>query len=144
MFLELIVQIHDMKDVHELTLILVQALNLYIKYRSGIDLDTVMLENVLGQSYLVLVLDVHELMLRLLVVRIYLQMTQYSKIRDPLVTDMGGHPLCQERIGMKEEPSLCDTVRLVVELVGHQLVEIFKFLLLKYLGMQPCNTVYRI
>ena len=69
---QLIVEIHHMKDVQKLTLILVQTFYLYIKDGTGIYLDTVVLHDVLSQTHFVLVLDIHKLLLRLLVVRINL------------------------------------------------------------------------
>ena len=61
-----------MQDVHQLALILVQSLNLNIKNRTRIYIDAVVLFDVFCQTYLVLVLDVHKLVLALLVIHIQL------------------------------------------------------------------------
>ena len=45
---------------------------------------------------------------------------------------------------MKQETSLCDTVCLVVELLRHHLIEVLQLLFLQDLGVQSCNTVYRV
>ena len=44
---------------------------------------------------------------------------------------------------MKQEAALCDTVRLVVELVREVLSELLKRLSLEDLGVQARNAVYR-
>ena len=41
------------------------------------------------------------------------------------------YPVSQERVAVKKESSLCDTVGLVVELLGHHLVEVLKLSLFK-------------
>ena len=43
---------------------------------------------------------------------------------------------------MEKESSLGDAVGLIVELIGHHLVEVFELPLLKDLGVEPCHTVY--
>ena len=43
---------------------------------------------------------------------------------------MSGYPVCKQRVSMKKESSLGDTVRLIVELLRHHLVEVFQLLLL--------------
>ena len=45
---------------------------------------------------------------------------------------------------MKEESPLRDPVRLVVELLRIHIVEVLQRVVLQYLGMKPCNTVYGI
>ena len=56
---------HNMHNVQELSLVLMQSLNLYIEDRSRINLNTVVLLNILRKANLVLILDVHELLLAL-------------------------------------------------------------------------------
>ena len=121
-----------------------KSLNLYIEDRAGIYFDSVVLQDVLCQTHLVLVFDVHKLLLCLLVVRIDLELMDLRKICDPVVTHMRCHPVCQQRIRMQQETSLCDAVCLVVEFLGHHLVEIFEFLMLQDLRVQSCHAVDRI
>ena len=59
-----------MKDVHELSLVLVKTFYLNIEDGTRIDIDAVVLLDVLCKTDLVLVLDVHELLLALLVIHI--------------------------------------------------------------------------
>ena len=121
---ELVIQVHNMQDVEELSLVLVQSLDLYVEDRSGIDFDSVVLEDVLGQTDFVLVLDVHELLLRLGVIRIDLQFLHVGQICDPLIADLIGDPLCKVGIAVQQESSLCDAVGLIVELLREHLVEV--------------------
>ena len=57
---------------------------------------------------------------------------------------MIGDPVSQQRVRMHQETSLCNTVCLVIEFLRIHLVEIFQLLFFQDLGMQSCNTVYRI
>ena len=52
-----------MQDIQKLTLILMQSLYLYIKDGAGINLDTIVLQNVLRKTYLVLIFDIHKFLL---------------------------------------------------------------------------------
>ena len=131
-----------MKYVEQLPLILMQALYLHVKDRPGVDLDSVMLKNILGKAHLILILDVHEFLLCFRIIGIDLKLADGGKIGDPLVSDVIGNPVCQKLVSVKQETPLCDPVCLVVELLGEHLVEIAKFLFLKDLCMEPCNTVY--
>ena len=144
MFFDLVIQIHNMQNVHELTFVLVQTLNLYIEDRTRVYLNAVVLQNVFCKAHLVLIFDIHELLLCLLVIRINLQLGELCQVCHPSVSDMVCHPVCQQRVAVKQETSLCDTVRLVVEFVRIHLVEILQFLFFQDFRMQPCNTVYRI
>ena len=119
-----------------------QTLDLYVEDRAGIHIDAIVLLDVFGQTQLVLILDVHEFLLSLLVIRIDLQPAHLGQIRDPLVADMGCNPVCKERVAMKKESSLGNAVRLVVELLREHLVEVAQLLVLQNLGVQSCHAVY--
>ena len=103
-----------------------------------------MFQNVLCQTYFILILDLHKLLLRLLVVRINLQLGKPWKIRDPLIPDMFRHPVRKKRIPVEQETPLGNPVGLVVKLLGHHFIEILKFLLFQDFRVEPCNTVYGI
>ena len=70
--LDLVVQIHDMKDVQELSLILVETFYLYVKDGSRIHFNAVVLPDIFCQTHFVLVLDLHELAPCVLIVYIWL------------------------------------------------------------------------
>ena len=113
-----------MQDVHQLALIFVKPFYLYVKDGTRIHVNPVVFLNVFCQADLVLVLDIHELLPALFIVRINLQLLDMGKIGNPLIPDFGGHPVSKQGISMKQEPSLGNAVGLVVELLRHHLVEI--------------------
>ena len=93
----------DTKDVQLLTLVLVDALDLDIEKRSRVDLDIVVLQNVLGETdllvsaknplntsrvlcYLVLILDVAELLPELFIVDKGLKLVEQGQVLQELVT----------------------------------------------------------
>ena len=108
-----------------------------------IDIDTIMLFDIFGQTQLILILDLLE----------FLAALESSasgarpfsmQIRDPFVcTKLICYPLCQQRIRMKQETSLCDTICLVVELLRHHLIEIMQFSFFQNLCMQSGYTIDR-
>ena len=144
MCLDLVVQIHNVQNIHQLTFVLMQSLNLNIEDGVRIDFNSVMLLDVFCQTYFVLIFDIHELLQSFLVIRVNFQFCQFRQIGDPAVTDMIGDPVSQQRVRMHQETSLCNTVCLVIEFLRIHLVEIFQLLFFQDLGMQSCNTVYRI
>ena len=125
MIFDLIVQIHNVQDVQQLTFVLMKSLNLYIEDRTRIYIDTVVLSDVFCQTQFVLVFDVHELLLCFFIIHINFQFGDLSQICNPFITDMLGYQVCQQRVCMKQETSLCDTVCLVVEFLRHHLIEVF-------------------
>ena len=144
MLLQFIIQIHYMKDIQKLPLVLVETLHLYIKDGSGIHFDIVVLQDILGKAHLVVILDIHELLLSLIVVRIDLQAGNLGQIRDPLAAAVIRHPISQKRIAVKQKSSLGDAVGLIVEALREHLVEVLQLLVLQDFGMEPCHAVYGI
>ena len=120
-----------------------KPLYLHVEDGSGIHVDAVVLLDVFCQAYLVLVLDIHKLLLTSLVVGVNLQLLHVGQVGDPVVTDLVGHPVSQQRIAVEEETSLSNTVGLIVELLGHHLIEILQLLLLQDLRVKLCHAVYR-
>ena len=107
-----------------------QTLYLYVEDGLRVNNDTVVLLNVLRQTQLVLILDLHKFLLRLCVTCKLLQLCDLGQIRDPAVPSLGGHPFSQQRIAVQQESSLGNTVCLVVEALREHLVEILQLLLL--------------
>ena len=110
--------------------------------RGSTSIPLVVLEDIFCQAYFVLVLDVHELFLRLGVVHVDFQFLHLGQIRDPLVADLIGDPLGQALVGVKQESSLRDAVGLVVELLGEHLIEVPEFFGHKDGRVQLRNAVY--
>jgi len=61
-----------MQNVHKLTFILVQSLNLNIKNGTRININAVVLLDVFCQTHLILIFDIHEFVLALLIIHIQL------------------------------------------------------------------------
>ena len=114
-----------MKNIHQLALVLVKTLYLNVEDGTRVHIDSVVFLNVFCQANLVLVLDVHKLLLALRIIRIDRKAVNMRQIGNPLIPDLSRHPLSQQRIAVKQEPSLGYSVCLVVELLRHHLVEVF-------------------
>ena len=132
-----------MENVHELALVLVQALDLNIEDGTRIHDNAVVLENVVREAHLVLVLDVHVLLATLLIVHIDAELLHLGEVRDPLVADALRDPVGEQRVRVKQETALRDAVGLVVELLGRELVEVAERLLLENFGVNLRDTVDR-
>ena len=133
-----------MQDIHKLSLILMQSLNLYIKDRIRIDFDTIVLLDIFCQTDLILLFDLQKFLLCFRIGCIFCQILDLRKTCDPVFSDMLCYPVCKQWISMCKETSLCDTVGFIVKFLRKQFIEITKFLLLKNLCMQSCHTVDRI
>ena len=66
------------------------------------------------------------------------------KTGNPLIADVLGHPVGQQRIPVQQEPPLCDTVCLIIELLREQIVKIAELLIFQDLRVQFCHTVHRV
>ena len=92
-----------MKDVHELSLVLLQTFYLNIEDGTRVNVDSVVFLDVLRKTDLVLVLNVHEFLLALLIIHINRKLFNIGEICDPLISDLVGHPVCKQRVAMKQE-----------------------------------------
>ena len=72
MLFDLVVQVHDMQDVEELSLILVETFYLHVENGARVNIDAVVFLDIFRQAYFVLVLDLHELTPCVLIVYIWL------------------------------------------------------------------------
>ena len=143
MLLDLVVQVHHMKDIEKLSLVLVETLHLHVEYGAGIYFNAIVLQNIVCQPLFVLIFDIHELGQGFGIICILFQSGHKGQIRDPvLCSQFLCHPVCQKRVPVHEETSLGDTVCLVVELLRHHLVEVLQLLVLQDLCVKPCHAVY--
>ena len=83
-----------------------------------------------GKTNLILVLDIHELLLRLQIIRIYGQLLHMRQIHNPVVSDLIRYPCGEQRIAVQKETSLRNSVRLIIELLRPELIEILQLLML--------------
>ncbi len=142
MLFDLIIQIHDMQDIKKLTLILVETFYLYVKDRTGIYVDSVMLFDIFRKADFIFIFDLHELASCGVVIYIRFQFRDLGQIRDPAVSDLVCDPVCEQRVPVGKETSLCDAVCLVVELLRHHFIEIPQFLMFQDLRMEFRDAVY--
>ena len=119
-----------MQNVQKLTLILMETLYLNVKNRIRVYINAVVFLNILCKTKLILILDLHELFSCLSVVCIRRNSVNHRKIRNPAVAHLIRYPICQERVAVKQETTLGNTVGLVIELLRPQLIEVTKLLLL--------------
>ena len=126
MLFDLIVQIHNMHNIQQLTFVFVETFYLYVKDRSWIYFDSVVLQNIFCQTLFVLILNIHEFLTSLRIIGQRLQSTHQRQVCDPVLgSKLFGYPVSKKRVTMHQETSLRDTICLVVELLWHHLVEIF-------------------
>ena len=71
MLFDLVIQIHYMQNVHQLTFVLMQTFYLYIKDRARIYFDTIVLLDVFCQTQFVLIFNLHEFLLCFQIIYIY-------------------------------------------------------------------------
>ena len=140
---QLIPEVHDVQDIQELSLVLMQTLDLNVEDRVRIDIHAVMLVDIVRKALLVAQLNAHELLLRLLVVDEETKLRNLGEICDPLLADLVGDPGSKLRIAVEQESSLCDTIRLIAEFLRHHVIEILQNVLLKDLRVKRCNAVDR-
>ena len=114
-----------MENVHQLALIFVKPFDLHVENGARVHVNAVILLDVPGEAQLILVLDVHKLKLALLILCKEFQLLDMGKVGYPLISNLGGDPVCQKRVAVKQEPSLGYSVGLVVELLRHHLIEVF-------------------
>lgn len=113
-----------MENIHQLALVLMETLYLHIEDRSWIYVNAVVLLDVLCKTDLILVLDLHKLLLAFLVLCTGKKLCNMGQICDPLVSNLGGYPVCQKRVAVKQEAPLSNAVCLIVELLRHHFIEI--------------------
>ena len=143
-FLDLIIEIHHMKNVHELSLVLVQSLDLHVKDGIRVYGHIVVLFDIFCQTHLVLALDLHELFLCHRIIDILHQPFDHRKVYNPVLSYLLSHPVREQRIAVKQETSLCDAVCLVVELLREHLVKVSELLILENLCVKSCHAVYTV
>lgn len=140
---DLEVSMNNIKNVHELSLILMNSLDLDIIH--GVDWNFIasLFFNPNGKFLLVLLFDLDELILELLIIGIWDQISQVVKSSDPLIntsesiTDKFG----KLWVAAMNPSSWGNTVGLVLELTWIEGIEFTENGLLKKFRMEGSNTV---
>ena len=136
------VDIQNGKRVQQLSLVLVQTLDLDVIHRILDRRGAVMLEHEHTQLMLLLMLDLHELVQNSLVVCILLQLLELGQVGDPLVrTQQTGQQSGQLAVVHRDPASRGDAVGLVLEALRPDLVEAVQGDLLQNVRMDRGNAV---
>ena len=131
-----------MKNIQQLTFILMKTFDLNIKNRIRIHINIIMFFNVFCKTQLILIFDIHKFLLCLRIICIFFKAFDKRKIRDPFIcSNLFCNPGSKKRITVKKESSLCDSVCLIIELLRHHFIEIFKLTLFQDFCMKTCNTI---
>merc|ERR1719321_1822587 len=126
-FLELGVPVDDAEHVQNLSLVLVDALNLDIIQGVSTHLFARDLKDLLLQAELVFGLHLAPLRLKVGVLRAALQALEQGHVRDPLLRPELLREQCPEtRVAEGQPPALGDPVGLVLELLGPHIVELLE------------------
>ena len=140
--LDLDVKMDGVEDVQELALVFVDALDLHIEERVGIDIDTLRCLEVLGEAFLVLLLDGHEFLLELGVLGELLELAQVVEVLDPAFADLGRDETRHGGVGLADPATRRHAVRLVVELFGPQFVEVLEERRLQEVAVEGGHAVH--
>ena len=143
MFLDLIVQVHNMQYIQELAFIFVETFYLHVKDRTRINVDAIVLFDVFCETYFILVFDLHEFTSCVLIFHIGFQLCDLGQVCNPAVADLICNPVRKQRIAVSQKSSLGNTVCLVVEFLRHHFIKVLQLLVLQDLCVELCNTVYR-
>ena len=140
--LQLDVQVNGMQDVQELTLVFVDTLDLHVEERVHVDIHALRCLEVLGEAFLVLLLDSHEFLLELGVLRKLFELLEFIEILDPAFADLGGDEFRHSRVCLADPATRRHAVRLVVELFGPQFVEVLEERRLQEVGVERGHAVH--
>ena len=133
--------VQDLQRVQVLALILMQALDLHIEQRLGIDGDAPLVLQVAGKILLVQPLDLGQLPQAFLVVHIGAQAGQQVKIVQVSITDAVADKAIQAWVGLHQPAAAGNAVGHIAELLRHQPVKLVEQVVLQDLTVQLGNAV---
>ena len=136
-----VVDVHHFHDVHELSLVGMEALYLDIEDGVGVDDQTGLGLNVGGQTLLVGALGGAHGLQELGVVLETFKLLQLKGVLQPAVANGLGHELGVGGVGLGKEATVRDAVGLVVELLGRQGIEVLEHDVLDDVGVDLCHAV---
>ena len=132
-----------MQQVEVLALVFVQALDMHVEERGGIDRHPAVPLDDAGKVDLVGLLDVHEIDLELGVLGELLQGAKLVEITLPAVADLGADQLAEPRIAGQQPAARGNPVGLVVDLSRVEGVKIREEIFFDQLGVQRRHSVDR-
>ena len=131
-----------MQNVQELALVFVDTLDLHIEERVHVNIHALRCLEVLGEAFLVLLLDGHEFLLELGVLRKLFELLEFVEVLDPAFADLGADEFGHSRVSLANPATRRHAVRLVVELFRPQFVEVLEERGLQEVGVECCHTVH--
>ena len=137
------VERNDVQDVEHLALVLVQALDLYIKDRVHVDLDAVVLLDIVRQTLLVVALDLAQLGEQRLVLAVVGEHLQLGRVLAVALADLALDQGSQLRVSLAQPAAVRNAVGNIAELGRVDLVEIVEYAVLEDLGVQRGYAVDR-
>ena len=100
MLFDLIIEIHNMKDIQQLTFVLMKTFYLYIKDGIRININSIVLFDIFCKTYFILVFDLKKLLLYFFIICIRRKFPDLGKVCDPAFSHMCCHPVSQKRVRM--------------------------------------------
>ena len=131
-----------MHDIHQLTLVGMDALYLHIKHGINLDADLVVGQHILGKSTLSGTLYLVDGLQESRVVHILVQLLHELGVASPCPGQLVVNNMCQLVVGTDQPAAMGDAVGLVVELLREVLVEVLQGAFLQDVGMETCHAVY--
>ena len=139
--LNLKVFIDGIKSVHLLALVLMQALDLYVKDRVHIQHKILRLIEVLSRLLFVVMTDFSDLIKDLFVIVIFHQLFQLHRVLAESGSDQRLDICGKLRVGGNKPTAEGNAIRLIVEFLRIKLIEILQLRLLENLRVKRCNAV---
>ena len=121
-----------------------EALDLHVEDGVGVDVEAAFALDVVGQAHLVVVLGAAHLLQEGGVVLEFDELGELVGVIEPARADGLGDELGIGRVRFGEEATVRDAVRLVVELLGGEHVEVFQSVALQDVGMDLGHAVHRV
>ena len=140
--LQAVILIHDMHDIHQLTLVGMNALYLHIKHGVNLDADLVVSQHILSQGTLSGTLYLIDGLQESRVVHILVQLLHHPGVASPGPGQLVVNNVCQVVVGTDHPAAMGNAVGLVVELLREVLVEILQGAFLQDVGVETCHAVY--
>ena len=139
-----VVQHKDVKSIQHLALVFMQPLRLDVEHEVRIDLRPLMLLQHLREAFLILALDLPELLAEGRVVRIGQQLLEHLRLPDPLVTDRLLDQAGQAGVAAHQPAAVGNAVGNGAEFLGHDLIVVMEGVALQNLAVQLADAVHAV
>ena len=141
--LQLLIEVDNMHRVQKLTLILVQALDLHVEDRVGVEHDALRLFDVGGKIELIRALDLAEAVQHRGVVCIGLELFKRFGVQEVFIPARErAHELVEPRVDLREPAAVVDAVGHIFELLWLHRALVFKNVVSQDVGVQGAHAVH--